>query len=92
MTPKILAQPNNLWWLLPAAAAVALLYLLRPILAPFLFAAILAYISNPAVSWLARHRVRRGLGAVRVMLFLAALLVGMRHLRSLYLDSSLCRQ
>ena len=75
MTPKILAEPNNLWWLIPAAVLVVLLYVLSPILAPFLFAAILAYISNPAVSWLARHRLPRSLGAVLVMLLLGGLLV-----------------
>ena len=74
MTPKILAEPNNLWWFIPAAVLIALLYTLSPILAPFLFAAILAYISNPLVNWLARHRVRRALGAVLVMLLLAGLL------------------
>jgi predicted PurR-regulated permease PerM len=75
MTPKILAEPNNLWWFIPAAVLVALLYFLSPILAPFLFAAILAYISNPAVSWLARHRVPRALGAVIVLLALVGILV-----------------
>ena len=74
MTPKILTEPNNLWWFFPAAALVALLYFLSPILAPFLFAAILAYISNPVVNWLARHRVGRALGALLVMLLLAGLL------------------
>jgi len=63
MTPKILAEANNLWCLLPAAAVILLLFFLSPILAPFLFAAILAYISNPLVSGLARHRVPRTLGA-----------------------------
>ena len=75
MKPKILAEPNNLWWFIPAAAFLALLYFLSPILAPFLFAAILAYMSNPMVNWLARHRVRRPLGAVLVMLFLGGLLL-----------------
>ena len=75
MTPKILAEPNNLWWFIPAAVVIALLYFLSPILAPFLFAAILAYISNPLVSWLERHRVRRALGAVLVMLLLGGLFV-----------------
>jgi predicted PurR-regulated permease PerM len=75
MTPKILAEPNNLWWFVPAAAAVTLLYFLSPILAPFLFAAILAYIANPLVSWLERHRVRRTLGAVLIMLLLGGLFV-----------------
>ena len=75
MTPKILTEPNNLWWFFPAAVLIALLYYLSPILAPFLFAAILAYISNPLVSWLARHRVPRTLGAVLVMLLLGGLFV-----------------
>ena len=75
MTSKLLAEPNNLWWFIPAAIVVALLYVLSPILAPFLFAAILAYISNPMVNWLARHRVNRALGALLVMLFLGGLLV-----------------
>ncbi len=75
MTPKILAEPNNLWWLIPAAVVVALLYVLSPILAPFLFAAILAYICNPLVNWLERHRVPRPLGAVLVMVLLGGLLV-----------------
>jgi len=74
MKPKLLAEPNNLWWIVPAAAVVALLYFLSPILAPFLFAAILAYMSNPMVGWLARHRVRRELGALLVMLLLGGLL------------------
>ena len=80
MTPKILAEPNNLWWSIPAAAAIALLYFLRPVLAPFLFAAILSCIGNPLLGWPARHRVRGEPGA---------LLVGLRHLGSQYLDSSL---
>ena len=75
MTPKILPEPNNLWWFVPAAVVVALLYYLSPILAPFLFAAILAYISNPLVSWFERQRVRRALGAVLVMLLLGGLFV-----------------
>ncbi|HEY5291174.1 MAG TPA: AI-2E family transporter, partial [Burkholderiales bacterium] len=75
MTPKILAEPNNLWWFIPAGVFIALLYFLSPILAPFLFAAILAYISNPLVSWLERHRVRRALGAALVMLLLGGLFV-----------------
>jgi len=83
MTPKILAEPNNLWWSIPAAAIIALLYFLSPVLALFLFAAILSCISNPLVGWLARHRVRREPGA---------LLVGLRHLRNQYLNRSLYKE
>ncbi len=74
MTSKFPAEPNNLWWFVPAAALILLLYFLSPILAPFLFAAILAYIGNPLVSWLARHRLPRTLGAILVLLALIVLL------------------
>jgi len=75
MRPKIPTEPNNLWWFVPVAALILLLYFLSPILAPFLFAAILAYIANPLVSWLARHRVPRTLGTALVMLLLGGLFV-----------------
>jgi predicted PurR-regulated permease PerM len=77
MAPKILAEPSNLWSI-PAAVVIALLYFLSPILAPF--AAILACISNPLLSWIERHRVPRALGAM---------LVGLRHLGAQYRNSSL---
>jgi predicted PurR-regulated permease PerM len=77
MKPKILAEPNNLWWIVPAAAVVALLYFLSPILAPFLFAAILAYISSPVLGWLAcQARVEPGA------------LLRLRHLGSQYRNCS----
>jgi predicted PurR-regulated permease PerM len=75
MKPEIPIEANNLWWFVPAAALLLLLYFLSPILAPFLFAAILAYITNPAVSWLERHRVPRTLGTALVMLLLGGLFV-----------------
>jgi predicted PurR-regulated permease PerM len=75
MKPEILSEPNNLWWLALAAAVILLLYFLSPILAPFLFAAILAYITNPLVGWLERHRVPRILGTVLVMLLLLGFFV-----------------
>ena len=83
MTPKILAEPNNRWWFIRAAAVFALLYFLSPILAPFLIAAILAYIGNPLAGGLARHRVRRQPGA---------LLLGLRHPRSQSLNSGLYQE
>ncbi|WP_152090609.1 AI-2E family transporter [Azospira sp. I09] len=57
-----------LLWLGFAAACVWLLLALSPILTPFLLAAILAYIGNPASGWLARHRVPRPLAALLVIL------------------------
>ena len=40
------------WYLVAAVVAGVLLYLVAPILSPFLFAAILAYICLPLVDWL----------------------------------------
>lgn len=61
---------THLGWLLTAAAAGWLLYLLSPILTPFLFAAILAYICNPLVERLARLKAPRTLGTILAMLLL----------------------
>lgn len=61
--------PRAVWWSLAAAVAlfVGLIYLLGPILSPFLFGAILAYIGSPLVGWGARHRVPRMIGALLVV-------------------------
>ena len=57
------------WWSVAAAVAlfVGLVYLLGPILSPFLFGAILAYIGSPLVKWGARHRLPRMIGALLVV-------------------------
>lgn len=70
MPSKIFADPVYAWWFAIVAAFALLIYFLSPILAPFLFAAILAYICNPLVSRLERRGVRRTLGVVIVMLLL----------------------
>ncbi len=61
------------------ALTAALIYLLGPVLMPFLFSAILAYMGNPLVERLARWRVPRTLGvAIVFVLFFgvaAALMV-----------------
>jgi predicted PurR-regulated permease PerM len=69
------ANTQPLWWLALAAAAGYLLYLLGPILTPFLFAAILAYICNPLVDRMERRGVRRTLACALVLLLLFALFV-----------------
>lgn len=51
----------------------ALFYLLSPILAPFMFAAILAYICNPLVNRLAGLKIPRTLGTILAMVFLFGL-------------------
>lgn len=65
---------HYLWWLALAAAICVLLYLLGPMLTPFLLAAMLAYIFNPLAERLAR-RVPRGLAATIVLLLVAAAFV-----------------
>lgn len=57
-----------------AALAGVLLYLLGPILSPFLFAAILAYICDPLADRLEALKVPRALATVLVMLLLAGVL------------------
>lgn len=67
---------SRLYFLAGAAIVVALLfYLLGPILAPFMFAAILAYICDPLVDRLQRRRVPRTLATVLVLLLLIGLFV-----------------
>ena len=66
---------TRLWgWLAIALALGGLLYLLSPILAPFLAGAIFAYILNPLVARIAGKRVRRTIAVVFV-LFIALLAV-----------------
>jgi predicted PurR-regulated permease PerM len=62
-------SPRVMWWSVAGAAAafVGLVYLLGPILSPFLFGAILAYIGSPIVGWGARHRLPRMIGALLVV-------------------------
>ena len=68
-------QRRTLTWLLIALAACALLWLLAPVLTPFLVGAVLAYALHPAVERLATRRVPRVLAVVVVeALFIVALL------------------
>ena len=67
---------KHLWqWLAATALALAVVYVLSPILTPFLFAAILAYICNPLVGRMTRRRVPRTLAVVLVLLMLGAVFV-----------------
>lgn len=66
---------HYLWWLALASAAGLLLYLLGPILTPFLLAAILAYICNPLVQRMEAGRVPRAAAVALVLLLLAAAFV-----------------
>jgi len=61
---------HYLWWLMLACVSVVLIYLLSPILTPFLLAAVIAYICNPMVTRMAEKKIPRTVGAVLVMFLL----------------------
>jgi predicted PurR-regulated permease PerM len=75
MLPARRADREKWWWLALGLAFLVLLYFLSPILTPFLLGGILAYILNPLVGWLERHRVNRTFGAVIGIALLAGVLV-----------------
>jgi predicted PurR-regulated permease PerM len=59
---------QSAWWLAVAAALLWIVWLLGPILTPFLAGAVLAYILDPVVEWLVRRRVPRAAAAALVLL------------------------
>jgi predicted PurR-regulated permease PerM len=67
----------NRWPLVIAVAAglALLVYLLEPILAPFVLGGLIGYLGDPLVDLLERRRVNRTLGVVVVFLFFSALIV-----------------
>jgi predicted PurR-regulated permease PerM len=66
---------TTLSWVVVAAIVGVLFYLLAPVLTPFLIAAIIGYILNPGVDWLARHRVPRWLGTTLMLILLIACVI-----------------
>lgn len=61
---------HNLWWLALASIIGVLIYLLSPILTPFLLAGIIAYIFSPLVTRMAIWKISRTLGTILVMTLL----------------------
>ncbi|APR36874.1 AI-2E family transporter [Paraburkholderia sp. SOS3] len=70
-------QRRAMIWFAIALVTGILLWLLSPVLTPFLLGAILAYILHPGVSWLRRRRVPKGLAALLMMLFFTMLVTGL---------------
>ncbi len=64
-----------LQWLASAALLAGLLYVLAPILMPFVAAAILAYLCAPAVDWLNARRLGRTPAVLLVMLLLLGVIL-----------------
>jgi len=77
--PAAPAPPSRRWLLLHVAlplGAVAAIWLLRDVLAPIVAALFLAYALSPAVDWLERHRIPRGLGTFLVLFLALGTIVG----------------
>ena len=86
-TPAVAVGPR--WWteltptlraVLIAAMVIALGFLissLASVLTPFIAGAILSYITAPVVAWLAARRVPRAVGAVLVVITIAAAITGL---------------
>ena len=70
-------DPRMLAWAVIALTALVLLYLLSPILVPFLLGAILAYMLDPVVERLCGRYVPRVLAVLLVLLVLGALVAGL---------------
>jgi len=68
---------QTLLWLGLGLLLLGLIYLLGPILSPFLLAGILAYICNPLVDRLQAWRLPRLAGVVAVLVLLVAALAGL---------------
>lgn len=53
-------QTSHLWfWLTFSALFIGAIYLLSPVLAPFLFGAVLAYLGDPLIDRLEAHKIER---------------------------------
>lgn len=75
MTPSRADRTQTFVWAGVATALAALVYALGPILAPFMVAAVFAYICDPAVNWLVQRHIPRPLAVLFVILGLGALLL-----------------
>ena len=65
--------------LLIVGIAILLLQFMQPVLIPFVLAALLFYALDPAVDWLERTRVPRGIGAAFMLLIVLAACGGLAY-------------
>lgn len=70
-------QRQTLLWLSVGLAFLLLLWLLSPVLTPFVAAAILGYVLNPGVDWLERRRLPRALAVLCALLALGLLIAAL---------------
>ncbi len=67
-------QKQTLLWLAVGLIFAALLVLLGPVLTPFVAAAIIGYILNPGVDWMAARKVPRALAVLVAMIALGLII------------------
>ncbi|MGB5064867.1 MAG: AI-2E family transporter, partial [Candidatus Competibacter sp.] len=72
--PRLPNSPQARFWLIVAAVSATLLYLLAPVLTPFLFAALLAYLGDPLIDRLEARKLSRSWA---VSLVFGALVLGL---------------
>ena len=66
-----------LWIGLGLALVLALFYFLAPVLTPFAFGGVLAYLLQPGANWLRRHAVPRSLASALMVLLAALITLGL---------------
>ncbi|MEX2488430.1 MAG: AI-2E family transporter [Pseudomonadales bacterium] len=64
-----------LFWLLALFGFLALVYLFRAVLLPFVLGAVIAYLLNPLVAWLGRRQVPRTAAVSLILLLFTAVVV-----------------
>jgi predicted PurR-regulated permease PerM len=65
---------QTLFWGGVAFGIGILIWVLRPVLTPFLLGGLIAYVLQPGVEWLVRKRVPRGFAALAMMVLFASLI------------------
>ena len=68
---------KNAWWLLWLGAFAWLLYLLSPILTPFVVAGLLAYLGDPLVDWLETKKLPRSASVSVVFLGISLIVLAL---------------
>lgn len=77
MTPAQDSRLHLLPWFAIGLVLLLLLYLLAPVLTPFMLAGILAYVGNPLVERLSQHRLPRVLAVLIVLVGFVVLFAGL---------------
>lgn len=67
-------QRQTLMWLSVGVVFLGLLWLLSPVLTPFVAAGIIGYVLNPGIDWMAKRRIPRALGVLVAITGLALLM------------------